>query len=303
MLYLSSSCFQTDILRAAPRELPHGFAGVELSGGNAHLPDTALEAGVEALRARGFALLFHNYFPVPARPFVLNFASANPAVLEASLRLAGQATDLCARHGCPYYSFHPGYLADAVEQADGHFAFPDYSGNGYGAALARFHASFPRLHALAAGKGVRLAVENLFLPPEGPTSLNTTFGELQELLAPLPGDVLLLLDLGHLNVAASLKGFDRDRYLADLLAGYGERIAEIHLSGNAGRTDDHLPLRAGDWQLEALAAFASLPGPDGRGVNVTIESRRLGPETLAHTAALVRDAWGRAPDHLNPMGM
>jgi sugar phosphate isomerase/epimerase len=294
MLYLSSTAFPVDILDDPAAACLRGVAAVEISGGHAHRPWPELLTRLDALRERGIALLFHNYVPAPRRSFVLNFATADAAVLDASLELAGQALDLCARYGAPYYSFHPGYLADAAEQPDGQFAFRDDPAGGYAGTLERFHAVFGRLHAMARERGVRLALENLFMPPGRRTSLNTTLGEMRELLAPLPEDVLLLIDFGHLNVSAHYQGFDKWEYLEAVRREYGDRVAEIHLSGNDGAFDQHLPLEPGDWQLSALAAFARCPGAQGRGVHVTIESRRLDQAALHRVARLTADALAAA---------
>jgi sugar phosphate isomerase/epimerase len=153
--------------------------------------------------------------------------------------------------------------------------------------LASFHGNFPHLDELAKRAGVLLAVENLFPTRAEVTSLANTLEEMEALLAPLPGTVGLLLDLGHLAVSAAILGFDRETYLDAVLARHGHRLYEVHLSGNDGQTDAHLPVQPGDWQLDVLPPLRVLPGVDGRGVRLTLESRRLTPILLRKTAQLI----------------
>jgi sugar phosphate isomerase/epimerase len=285
MLHISSTAFDADILTPDGAGVARDFPGLELSGGP-HRSPAELSEGMARLRRAGAAsILVHNYFPPPKEPFVLNLATADAILLERCLRLAGEALDLCAALGTPFYSFHPGYRRDGRELSNGHFAFsgPQRS---MSATLAQFHANFPALHALACERGVKLAVENLFPIRDEVTSLANTLGEMEALIAPLPGDVGLLLDLGHLAVSANLLGFDRLAYLDGLLSRHGGRIFEVHLSGNDGETDAHLPIQPGDWQLDVLPLFRGLPGADGNGVRLTLESRRLHPDLLRKTAQL-----------------
>ncbi len=285
-LHISTTAFAADVLTPEGAPAAAGHPALELSGGR-HRDPAVLDAALERLAAQGATdILVHNYFPPPSAPFVLNFATADAALFDRCLQLARAALALCARLGAPYYSFHPGYRRDGRELPDGHFAFagPPRSMED---ALARFHANFPALDALAQAAGVGLAVENLFPTRAEVTSLANTLAEMEALLAPLPARTGLLLDLGHLAVSANILGFDRREYLDAFLSRHGRRLFEVHLSANGGETDDHLPLVAGDWQLGVLPRLRGLPGADGRGVRVTLESRRLPPETLRETTQLI----------------
>lgn len=286
MLHISTTAFEQDILTPEGLSAARGYPALELSGGR-HREPSALVGALDALKAQGAAsILVHNYFPPPAEPFVLNFATADAALLERGLDLARNALGLCAALGAPYYSFHPGYLRDGRERPDGHFEF-DGPRRSMADALSRFHANFPALDALARQAKVRLAMENLFPTRPEVTSLANTLEEMEALLAPLPEDTGLLLDLGHLAVSANILGFDRRDYLDALFARHGHRLFEVHLSGNDGETDAHLPIVPGDWQLDVLPRLRGLPGADGLGVRVTLESRHLSPQSLRETTQLI----------------
>ncbi|GFK94837.1 hypothetical protein NNJEOMEG_02685 [Fundidesulfovibrio magnetotacticus] len=268
-----------------PARLPdlEGIEAVEFSGG----PPMDLEGFSALARAVHVAgvrhVLVHNYYPPPPAPFVLNFATADPAILERCLDLARDALAACALAGAPHWSFHPGYRRDGRELPDGHFAF-DGEQASMEKTLSRFLANFPRLQALADVAGIPLVVENLFPKPGEVTSLCNTRRELLETFDALPAGTGFLLDLGHWNVSARVLGFDRDRELDRLLDTLAPRLREVHLSANTGLADDHLPLERGDWQLDVL------PRLRGTRAVFTLESRRLPPAVLRRTLEVIKDA-------------
>ncbi|MCP4351333.1 MAG: DUF692 family protein [Desulfobacterales bacterium] len=49
----------------------------------------------------------------------------------------------------------------------------------------------------------------------------------------------LLLDIGHLNVAAYYLGFDKVAFLKKLVSKFRDKIFEIHVSSNSGEKDTH----------------------------------------------------------------
>ena len=95
----------------------------------------------------------------------------------------------------------------------------------------------------AAGRGIRLMVENLdkvFAAPE----------DLQPIFEAVP-DAGFHLDIGHANLNLGLGQTNRT---GDLLKAFGDRLAHVHISDNRGGAADlHLPLGAGsiDWKGHA----------------------------------------------------
>ena len=54
----------------------------------------------------------------------MNFATLDDLELHNSLKLVEQSLSLCKKFDVPFYSFHPGYLAqDGEEKKNGHFEF------------------------------------------------------------------------------------------------------------------------------------------------------------------------------------
>ncbi|RJR38286.1 MAG: sugar phosphate isomerase/epimerase [Desulfobacteraceae bacterium] len=290
-IYISTSAFQEEILDRCSSPSLDSIRKIEFSGGRFIGYEKTVTEIERLLREGVTSVLIHNYFPIPERSFVLNFASDNPDVLERSFSLAERALTLCSRFGVPYYSFHPGYLGDGYEGPDGHFGFSSAEFATYPRALERFTRSIHRLLEMGRAKGVAIAVENLFPAPGNVrTSLNCSMEEVEELLCSLPEEVGLLVDLAHLNITAHYLGIDRSVFVDFLLERFSRRIVELHLSGNNGLHDEHLPIAPGDWQLDALKGFSSCPGLDGKGVNITLESRRLDPVTLNASKARIEDS-------------
>lgn len=288
-IYISSSCFRTDILDCP---VPECIRGVELSGNCRFRDLETIRKSLRKIKASGVRLLIHGYFPPPAESFVLNFASADAGIINRSMELAENAIRLCSELDIPYYSFHPGYLSDASENSKGNFDFAPGAFMNYGEALGNFHSNYGRLHSLSGKNGIRLAVENLFIGRKGvKNSLNNSLEEIGELMSKLPGDTGLLLDLGHLNVSAYYLGFNVNAFLKEYARLFHDRIFEIHLSSNDGTFDNHEPLTENDWQLGALKIFKDCPGAKGNGVNLTLESRKLEDDLILKIHGMLERAF------------
>jgi sugar phosphate isomerase/epimerase len=106
----------------------------------------------------------------------------------------------------------------------------------------RLRQVLPALADYAVARGVRLTIENLFLP----WHLLRSPEEMAGLLDDLDGQAGACLDVGHAHVA----GFAPQAFLQAL----GNRIWHLHVHGNDGLCDSHRPLAQCD---DALAR--SLP--------------------------------------------
>jgi len=232
--------------------------------------------------------LVHNYFPPPPQPFVLNLASQDPGVLAASTAHCRGAIELSAKIGGPVYAAHGGYLADLRPGQLGDPASQATIDPGqlvpYERGYATLVESASALARAAAPQGVRFLVENHVLSPlNGPSGSRLLPMVRGEELARLGGDVHdaafgVLVDVGHLNVAAGTLGFDRHRFI-DTVAPY---IGGFHLSSNDGVTDQHRGFGADAWFLPRLREF-----PDAV---ITVELSRVGIDELL-TVRDVVEAW------------
>jgi len=133
----------------------------------------------------------------------------------------------------------------------------------------------------AAGRGIRLMVENLdkvFAAPD----------DLQPIFEAVP-DAGFHLDIGHANLNL---GLGQPNRTADLLKAFGDRLAHVHISDNRGGAADlHLPLGAGSIDWKGHARLLKEHGWDG---TVTLEVFSRDREYLRASRAAWLRLWGDA---------
>jgi sugar phosphate isomerase/epimerase len=133
----------------------------------------------------------------------------------------------------------------------------------------------------AAGRGIRLMIENLdkvFAAPD----------DLQPLFESVP-EAGFHLDIGHANLNLGLGEPNRT---AALLKAFGDRLAHVHLSDNRGGAADlHLPLGAGSIDWKANAKLLKEHGWDG---TVTLEVFSRDREFLRASRRAWLKLWGEA---------
>ncbi len=256
-----------------------GVRHIELASGTRHGSGNALGAALKDAGARGYEFLIHNYFPVPAEPFVLNLASADPANLERSISHVRNAIDLAALVKSPFYSVHCGFCIDPSPDdlgraLRGRAIPPDQ-------ALAVFVDCVQALADYAKGKDVDLLLENNVLSPMNAGKvqlLGVRPEEIEYLLDRIARpNVGLLLDVAHLKVSAVTLGFD--------MVAAAVRLAPLvrccHLSDNDGTEDSNRVIAADSWFWEPLlGALDTAP-------HWVLEAYNLPVHTVAEQMALI----------------
>ena len=238
----------------------HGYTHIEFSSGVAYCP-AAAELVVQASELG--PRLIHNYFPAPRESFVLNLADADPQNLCLSLDLCQRAIDLSASVNAPFYSVHSGFVLplapEELGRPDAQAGFGDISDAHYEEAYHRFLESVSFLAQYARAKNVRLLLENNVVTPQNVTDgssrhfLLVTAEDFTRFFEDIEQDnVGILLDIGHLAVAAASLGFEAEAFVET----HRERIEAIHLSENDGQADQNLPLTDANWFLPYLPQFA-----------------------------------------------
>jgi sugar phosphate isomerase/epimerase len=155
----------------------------------------------------------------------LPIASAFPELRAAARDMYKHALDVFADAGVELVNVHPDQRVPmhGMDQ------------------LRRMNAdAVKQLAEDAAGRGIRLMVENLDRNFSGVTDLQPIFEAVPE--------AGFHLDIGHANLNLGLEESNRT---AALLAAFGDRLAHVHVSDNRGGAADlHLPLGAGsiDWK-------------------------------------------------------
>lgn len=290
MLYLSSSSRTDGNLEAFLCECGEsGIRHVELSGGADHTE--GLLVMLKDMQNRyDLRYLVHNYFPPPKSHFILNIASSDPTLRRRSVDFAKRAIDLAHKIGSPLYTIHAGYMADLKLTDDGeHFTPTGSKRSNREAILDYFARSVRELAEHAAEANVRFGVENLF-----PTNTGNNFSImchpdehlwfLDRFAADNAG---MLLDLGHLNIAANLLDFDKAAYIEKLSKDWMDHVLEVHLSDNAGITDSHDFPPVDGWMLNCVmeAGLQSRP--------VCLEARGSSFDTvISHYNAINNKLYG-----------
>ena len=288
MIWVSSSGVRARRISAAVQQLAEaGFTQLELSGGTEPYPE--LESDLLELAAGGrLRFQLHNYFPPPASPFVLNLASMDELILQASLEHVKRALDLSRKLGATRLAVHAGFRFD-VPPGELGGALGERPLAAHADSLQRFVASLREL-APHAGS-VRLYVENNVLsernrrtwPGENPLLLccAADWRELKPMLEPL--GIGLLLDLAHLKVSTRSLGLDFETEAAELLA----ETDYLHLSDNDGLRDSNQELLE---EGSVMQALRRLPAPP---TCMTLEVYS-GLEAITRSARRLEALW---PEH------
>jgi sugar phosphate isomerase/epimerase len=227
-----------------------GISHIELASGTRHESGDELAPKLVEARKNGYVFLVHNYFPVPADPFVLNLASADPRTLERSMRHVMSAVELAATIGSPCYSVHCGFCVDPA---------PDDLGKAlHGRAIPLEQAmdifvdSVRQLACHAQEHGVDLLLENNVLSKVNAGRvqlLGVTPDDIESVLQRIDRpNVGLLLDVAHLKVSAKTMGFD----LKSAAARLAPFVRCCHLSDNDGNADTNEPVSADAWFWEPV---------------------------------------------------
>ena len=257
-VFVSSGAFgrmsvEEIIASAAHADVRH----IELASGTRHRSGDTLAQTLEDAREQGYAFLVHNYFPVPAVPFVLNLASADAENLKRSVRHAQDAIDLAARIGAPFYSVHCGFCIEPAPEDLGRAlrgpVIPPEQ------AEAVFVETVRELADHASKKGVDLLLENNVLAPVNAGRiqlLGVVPEEIENLLERIGRlNVGLLLDVGHLKVSAGTLGFDMTAAAARL----APLVRCCHLSENDGTEDSNQVIDSNAWFWKPLLDNLDVP--------------------------------------------
>lgn len=253
------------------RQLGQFTKNIELSGGLQ--ADEAMLDKVLGYQKQGFNFLVHNYFPPLNDWFILNMVDPRPHTQNFVQR----SMEAVAALGLDYYSIHPGLtreyaFSDKKPYCTG-LEFPPEQTKAF---VDWFFAQYPNHY---------LAIENLY-PVWGilDISYGMTLEQIRGFLE-LDPRVRLLLDLGHLKVAATKLHYDYDQAVTTYFEEWGHLIKEIHLSHNDGSDDHHQLVEPGSKQHQILVRYQDLI--NRQGINVTVEGMGYSHEELVQNHAFL----------------
>jgi len=283
--YFSTNAFPSkNLLEILAMSVREGL-DVELSSAVSYSPDL-----LECLNPAPAEIRFlvHNYFPPPAKPFVLNLASVDPVIHDQSVALCRAAIDLCSQLEAPFYSVHAGFAfhlspfelgdPDAQKKLSSERMIPRKK------ALGLFTKTIRELIEYAEAKGVGLLVENNVLARENLLEdgqsplLLADIDEIRDFFREMDDPRTgLLLDTGHAKVTALTRGIPVERYMEELKP----LVRGMHLSDNDGHRDTNQPFDEKAWFGPFLKDLAAIP--------MVIEVNRLPVDELLRQRQVVKN--------------
>ncbi|HEU5237846.1 MAG TPA: sugar phosphate isomerase/epimerase family protein [Pyrinomonadaceae bacterium] len=280
-VFASTTCLgigRTDLGEVLPRLADLPIDGVEL--GSTHVWRADLDQIVT--RSGLSRIVTHNYFPPAPEELVINIASADSAIRQASIEHARKCIDFASRCGAELYTIHPGFMAPtavAPEARSRAVAF-DFEFLGDTAlhqdSFGLMREALRELLSYARVAGVRLAIETEgsvtrpgMLLMEKPEEYHRLYNEV--------GDELLLnFNLAHSSLAASVHGFN----LVDFINEFSPFFAAVEISHNNGEQDEHLPLVSGSYVFDWTDLLPDVP--------LILEFREASIEDISASVEMLR---------------
>ena len=245
MIYLSTGGFHENTFLEVAEKLDSSvIKGLELSAGK--YTDNLL-SDIDKVK-KDYSVALHNYFPVPKEPFVFNLASCNREVLLKSMQHAKNAIALSAKYGCPFFSFHAGYLLDPnVNELGQTIKEKKLIDRDIG--LDQFIKNVNELSVYAKGLNIELLIENNVLSQANQQSFKSNpllmvdSVETEKIFNEVNDNVHLLIDVAHLKVSANSLGFSA----VDYLNRFKSITRAYHLSDNDGTEDSNKGFDESAW--------------------------------------------------------
>lgn len=231
-----------------------GFKRIELTGNFKYCPDIGSE--IQRVKfEKKLDFLFHNYLPFFKDEFVLNLASGDPYIELQSLNLIKHSITLLKEMKVELFTIHPGFRNDLLpEKKDGCFIIktgPSFSKD-------NFYKNCNYILNNFVDGSFNIAFENFFpLKIDDPFSFISTPEDIEFFLNYFEKNknVGILLDLGHINISSKTLNYDKFSFLKKIFKKYGEKIFEIHLSGNNGVNDLHELTLEDSWQVKFIMEY------------------------------------------------
>lgn len=253
MIFVSSACVRNKTIGASVKQLAeHGFLNIELSGGTQ--PYDKLEQELLNLQKEyNLNYICHNYFPPPAKPFVVNLASLDDEIYQMSLNHLKKAIRLSEKLGAERFGFHAGFLINIPisqigKSIDSNVLFDREQ------AKARFIEGYNELNTFSS---IELYIENNVTSRTN----HKNFGNVNPFFMSCSADVLahmekiefgLILDIAHLKVSANALGKSLEEELSHLLP-----LSDyIHVSDNDGLHDSNNLLKSDAELFKLLEGYS-----------------------------------------------
>jgi sugar phosphate isomerase/epimerase len=280
-VFASTTCLgvgRTELGCVLPRLIELPIDGVEL--GSTHLWRPDLAQVIED--SRPLRILVHNYFPPAPQDLVLNIASTDSKVRQASLDHAHKCIDFASECQAELYSIHPGFMAETATASSGRSTNAAFDFEFVGRA-APYERSFELMRdalddllSYARAAGVRLAIETEGSVTRPGRLLMERPEEYRRLFQELGQGILLNFNLAHSSIAAAVYEFD----LEDFIKEFRNYFAAVEVSHNNGEQDEHLPLVEGSYVFQWLDLLPDVP--------VILEFREASLDSIRRSLEMLR---------------
>ncbi len=251
-IYISTVAFLGKQANEVVRIAEENQLNLEFSSGFPYLEN--MEAMYEAYP---FPKLPHNYFPAPKDPFVLNLASANPAIRQRSIQHCLNGLKLTKIANAPFFAAHAGFCIDPDPKELGKKLSQEQTYNreeNWDLFIASVKEILKTSHQLQ----VPFLIENnvvaaMNIREDGDNPLFC--GDPDEMLrltdTVADRNLGILLDTAHLKVSAKTLGFDKNNAVEQIRS----QVKGIHHSDNDGLFDTNEALEHKYWFLQHMKHF------------------------------------------------
>ena len=215
---------------------------------------------IEIYRKADINKLIHNYFPAPENPFVLNLASSNNKIREATITHCKQGIDLAIESSENIFSVHAGFCIDPFVSELGR-KINQRTNYNRELHFQLFLNSLNEVLDYSTQKGVKLLIENNvisklnFSKQNNPLlccSSSEIINTLEQINNP---NLMLLLDTAHLKVSCKTLNLNLEDEIEKLLPFAGA----VHHSDNDGLVDNNLPLNINYWARKYVPYLNKIP--------------------------------------------
>ncbi|HWY35039.1 MAG TPA: TIM barrel protein [Nitrosopumilaceae archaeon] len=265
----------------------HGWA-IEFSSGMPYRQD--MEKIFTEAKIERYA---HNYFPAPEKPFVLNLASSNNDIRNASIKHCIKGIELSGIAGSPFFSAHAGFCIDPKPSELGNrlVQVEDFNREKH---WELFISSVKNILAQTENTGIDFLIENNVLAKmnvydDGSNPLLCVEdAEILKLTSEINNPRLgILLDTAHLKVSANTLGFDKDKAVTKLIP----VIQCIHHSDNDGVSDTNQLFDSTYWFLKHMKHFGyHITKKETRETLHVIEVKKLNKEQVSQQLNILHHA-------------
>jgi sugar phosphate isomerase/epimerase len=245
MIFVSTGGFNNQsAFETATAYISSNIRNIELSGGRF---SSKLLNDLQAIREQA-VFRVHNYFPPPKLPIVLNLASLNEEVSKHSLAHCKKAMTWAKKLDSTIYSVHAGFLLDPNVKELGK-KIHNRTLFDRDQALEKFIANIYKLSHFAESLGVDIFIENNVISYQNYQEfgdnpfLMATPEETKNIMAKVPKNVGLLIDVAHLKVSANSLNF-RPENMMEVCYPW---IKAFHLSDNEGLADTNHAVTEDSW--------------------------------------------------------